>query len=335
MREASVGERLDQYQLTDVLARSGMASIFKAIDSATGATVVLKIPHPQFESDVVFYERFRREEELGLRLEHPNIVRVLRPKQKSRMYMVMEYVEGKSLRALMQGSKPMASETALGLAIPVCEALAYMHERKVVHRDMKPENILVTAAGCPKILDFGIAFDASARRLTWAGLSNTIGTPDYMAPEQIGGRRGDARTDVYALGTILYEMLTGELPYSAANPHALLRAKANEDPTLPSYYVPGLDRRLEAILLKALERSPRDRYAGAAELLADLRNPAAVPPYDPEKGRVRRRFSVPRRLLMPLVVVFVLAGLTTLIWCSHPHRSGPGRATQGRVQRSP
>jgi serine/threonine protein kinase len=133
----------------------------------------------------------------------------------------------------------------------------------------------------------------------------------------------------------LYEMLTGELPYSAANPHALLRAKANEDPTLPSYYVPGLDRRLEAILLKALERSPRDRYAGAAELLADLRNPAAVPPYDPEKGRVRRRFSVPRRLLMPLVVVFVLAGLTTLIWCSHPHRSGPGRATQGRVQRSP
>jgi len=108
--------------LTDVLARSGMASIFKAIDSATGATVVLKIPHPQFESDVVFYERFRREEELGLRLEHPNIVRVLRPKEKSRMYIVMEFVEGKSLRALMQEKKPMGAEAALSLAISVCEA---------------------------------------------------------------------------------------------------------------------------------------------------------------------------------------------------------------------
>jgi serine/threonine-protein kinase len=334
MREVSVGERLDQYQLTDVLARSGMASIFKAIDSATGDSVVLKIPHPQFESDVVFFERFRREEELGLRLEHPNIVRVLRPKEKSRMYIVMEFVEGKSLRALMQASKPMATETALGLVIPVCEALAYMHERKVVHRDMKPENILVTAAGCPKILDFGIAFDASARRLTWAGLSNTIGTPDYMAPEQIGGRRGDARTDVYAVGTILYEMLTGELPYSSANPHALLRAKANEDPTPPSYYVPGFDRSLEAILLKALERSPRDRYAGANELLADLRNPAAVSPYDPEKGRARRRFSVPRRVLMPIIVVTVVAGLAALIWCSHPHRTGSGRAAQSKAQRS-
>jgi len=330
MREVIVGERLDQYQLTDVLARSGMASIFKAVDSADGATVVLKIPHPQFESDVVFFERFRREEELGLRLEHPNIVRVLRPKQKSRMYIVMEFVEGKSLRAVMQERKTMPTETALGLAIPVCEALAYMHERKVVHRDMKPENILVTPTGVPKILDFGIAFDASARRLTWAGLSNTIGTPDYMAPEQIGGRRGDARTDVYALGTILYEMLTGELPYSSANPHALLRAKANEEPTLPTYYVPGLDPSLEAILMKTLERSPRDRYAGAAELLADLHNPAAVAPYDPEKGRVRRRFTVPRRVLMPVIVVLVLVGLTGLIWCSHPHRSGSGRTTQSK-----
>jgi len=161
MREVSIGERLDQYQLTDVLARSGMASIFKATDSATGATVVLKIPHPQFESDVVFYERFRREEELGLRLEHPNIVRVLRPKEKSRMYIVMEFIAGKSLRVLMQETRPMATDTALGLVIQVCEALAYMHEHKVVHRDMKPENVLVTADGCAKVLDLGIAFDAS------------------------------------------------------------------------------------------------------------------------------------------------------------------------------
>ena len=112
-----------------------------------------------------------------------------------------------------------------------------------MHRDIKPENILLTADGKVKILDFGIALDESKRRLTWTGLSATLGTPDYMAPEQIGGRRGDARTDVYAVGTLLYEMLTKNLPFNSTNATALLRAKANEDPRPPSYYEPKLDPR--------------------------------------------------------------------------------------------
>ena len=224
------GESLDQYDLTELLARSGMASIFKALDRESGATVALKIPHLQFESDIVFHERFRREEDIGKRLEHPSIVRVLSPRQKSRMYLAMEYVEGTSLRAMMQAKKRLPVDQALDIARQISAALVYLHGLKVVHRDLKPENILVTAEGQVKLLDFGIALDEVGRRLTWAGLSATIGTPDYMAPEQIGGRRGDTRTDVYALGTILYEMLTGELPFQAPNAQAMMRAKTSSGP---------------------------------------------------------------------------------------------------------
>jgi serine/threonine-protein kinase len=317
MREVTAGDRLDQYQLTDVLARSGMASIFKATDTASGETVALKVPHPQYESDVVFYERFRREEEIGQRVDHPAIVRVLKPIEKTRMYMAMEFVEGRSLRAIMGEEGPMAAERALAIARDVAGALAYLHDRGIVHRDIKPENILVTASGAVKILDFGIALDESARRLTWAGLSSTIGTPDYMAPEQIGGRRGDARTDVYAVGLLLYEMLTGHLPYASQNPHALLRAKANEDPKPPSVFLPTIDPSLEAIILRAIERSPRDRYPTAAELLVDLRNPSAVAARDPEAIRAARsRSFIPRKLRVPLVVSSVVALLVALIWWS-------------------
>jgi serine/threonine-protein kinase len=318
MREITAGEKLDQYQLSDVLARSGMASIFKATDTETGATVALKVPHVQFESDVVFFERFRREEEIGQKVDHPNIVKVLKPREKSRMYMAMEFVEGRSLRAIMGEARVLPTERALEIARQVAEALAYLHEKGVVHRDIKPENILITADGSIKLLDFGIALDESARRLTWFGLSNPVGTPDYMAPEQIGGRRGDARTDVYAVGTLLYEMLTGNLPFSSSNPQALLRAKANEDPRPPTYYVSNFDPSLEAIILKAIERSPRDRYPSAAELLADLRNPAAVPARDPAAVRTRGRalVPIPTWARTPLVVAAVLAALATMVWFS-------------------
>ena len=272
-----------------------MASIFKATDTESGAPVALKIPHMQFESDVVFFERFKREESIGQKLDHPHIVKVLKPRAKSRMYLAMEYVEGKSLRAIMQSSGKLPVDRALDIAQQVGEALVYLHGRKVVHRDLKPENVLLTADGQVKILDFGIALDETARRLTWAGLSSAVGTPDYMAPEQIGGRRGDERTDVYALGTMVFEMLAGDLPHAAPNPHALLSAKTNDDPRPLSYFLPSVDPALDAVVVRAIQRSPRDRYQTVAQFLTDLRDPKSAVHADGSRTTTPARRPLPRR----------------------------------------
>lgn len=326
MRDPAVGDRIDQYQLTELLARSGMASIFKALDTVSGQPVALKIPHVQFESDIVFSERFRREDETGQRLSHPNVVRILKPEEKTSVYLAMEYVEGKSLRAMMNGKEPLPREQALDLVRQVLDALAYLHDEGIVHRDIKPENILVTPSGQAKILDFGIALFAAERRLTWTGLSHTVGTPDYMAPEQIRGRRGDPRTDVYAAGMMLYEMLTCNLPFDAPSPRALLKAKTSQEPRPPSYYVPGFDPSLEAIILRAIERDPRHRYNSARQMLADVQDPSRVPPRDPLTGEARRkeRARASRRLMLGAALLAIVAGLALLMWLSARPEGPPG-----------
>ena len=317
MSDPVVGDMLDQYRLTDLLARSGMATIFKAHDTFSGATVALKVPHVQLEADVVFAQRFEREEQIGQKLDHPHIVRILKPREKSRMYMAMEFIEGTSLRAIMRGH-PLPREQALDVARQVGDALVYLESQGVVHRDLKPENVLLTAGGQVKILDFGIALAESSRRLTWGALSNAVGTPDYMAPEQIRGRRGDARTDVYALGMLLFEMLTGKLPFDSPNARALLKAKTAEEPRPPSWYVKDFDPGLEAIILKAIERDPRNRYESAAELLRDLQDPSAVPARDPAFLERRRGVGARarRRALAAAAVVVLLLGLGALVFLS-------------------
>jgi serine/threonine-protein kinase len=331
MREVNVGEKLDQYDLTELIARSGMASIFKAVDRLSGATVAIKVPYLQFESDVVFYGRFQREEAVGRRLDHLNIIKVLTPRHKSRMYIAMEYVDGISLRAIMRNERPLKTERALNFARQVCDAMVYMHSQGVVHRDLKPENVLVTAEGRIKIMDFGIALDESARRLTWSGLSTTIGTPDYMAPEQVSGRHGDARTDVYALGTMLFEMLTGNLPFGGTNVYAMMRAKTGDDPQPPSRFVPDIDPHLEEIILRAIERSPRNRYPNAAEMLADLNAPERVQ----VTGRAQRlhphslRAQRVRRALWIVLFFSSLVGIfVSLIWLANRYPAAQPRTGQ-------
>jgi serine/threonine protein kinase len=338
MREVGVGENLDQYKLIEVIARSGMASIFKAIDQIDGATVAIKVPYMQFESDVVFYGRFQREEEVGRRLNHPGIVKVLTPRKKSRMYIAMEYIEGESLRSMERTDGGMPVEKALELARQLAETLVYMHGEGVVHRDLKPENVLVTAEGRTKVMDFGIALDESARRLTWSGLSSTIGTPDYMAPEQVSGRRGDVRTDIYSLGVILYEMLTGHLPYSGPNVYNVMRSKTSEDPQPPSAFKPDIDPHLEEIILHAIERNPRDRYATAGEMLEDLREPARVVPKNRAERLHPRSLALQRARRTAGYVLFftsLIGALVFLIWLANRYpaaQTPPRRSYRGQTR---
>jgi serine/threonine-protein kinase len=322
MHELVAGDRVDQYELIELLARSGMASIFKATDRASGKTVALKVPHLQYEADIAFYQRFEREEKIGQKLDHPNIVRVLSPEKKSRMYLVMEFAEGKSLRAL-QGHGKIEVKRALGLAAQIASALAYLHSRGIVHRDLKPDNVIVTADGQVKLLDFGIAMDEAARRLTWYGFTPPVGTPDYMAPEQVRGKRGDARTDIYALGTMLYEMITGELPFPHGNVHVTMRAKLNQDPRPPSEAMSGIDPKVEEIIMHAIERSPRERYTTAKEMLADLENPEGVVLRDrsPRQGvPLLERLHIPPRILARAVLALVIGTLLILTLSSGRQR---------------
>ncbi len=305
MRDLTPGDTLDQYRIEDVIARSGMATIFRARDLANGHPVALKVPHMSYASDLVFHERFKREEEIGQRLDHPAVIKVLRPREKSTLYLAMELVEGELLRERLRRERRLAVETAVELGIRIADALTYLHDHGVVHRDLKPENVMLTPDGGVKLMDFGIALDTTLRKMTWSGLSQTVGTPDYMAPEQIKGKRGDARTDIYSLGVILYEMLTGQVPFGADNVYAAMRSKLQDDPVPPRRLRPEIPAAVEEVVLHALEREPSDRWDSALELREALAHPQSVVLTGRAERRVQHRW--PRWLVAS---VMVLAGLT-------------------------
>lgn len=276
--EPEVGQLLDgRYVLTDLISRSGMASIYKAIDVKEKRVVALKVPFMQFESDPGFFTRFKREQEIGTSLNHPYIMRVDADEgDRSRPYLVMEYLEGQTLGHLMRSVRPMPVNDALRIVSLICEALHYMHDHNVVHRDLKPENIMICNDGTIRIMDFGIAKVENQRRLTFGGFTPAMGTPDYMAPEQVKGKRGDRRTDIYSLGAILYEMVTGSVPFEGANPFLIMNARLSGDPVAPRQKNPDIPPQVEEIILKAMARNPNDRYQTAMEMKADVDHPEQV-----------------------------------------------------------
>lgn len=268
------GSTLDHYRLEAVVARGGMSTLYRARDLASDRLVALKLPHPEMEGDPILVERFRREEAIGQQLDHPGIVKTFNGEERCRKYMVIEWVEGELLRSVLQHGLDVDRATRIVLGI--CDALDYMHKRGVVHRDLKPENIMVGPGDAIKLIDFGIAMKEDARRLTFAGNSPLLGTPDYIAPEQVKGQRGDQRSDIYALGAIFYEMLTGQPPYVGPNPLAVMNERLQHDPEPARKLNKNLSPQLEEILCRALEREPRHRYATACEMAWDLEHQEQV-----------------------------------------------------------
>ena len=277
-RELEPGHILDgRFEVAGVINRGGMASIFQAADLRTGQTVALKVPYFQYECDPGFFERFQREEAILQLLDHPAIVHVLKiDEPKSRPYIAVEYLEGQTLRRWLHSVRRVPLPRALDIASRMCEALDHMHRHQVVHRDLKPENVMLCKDGTLRIMDFGIAGKVGMNRLTFMGFSSAMGTPDYMAPEQVKGKRGDARTDIYGLGAVLYEMLTESAPYEGLDPYLIMSARLVGDPVAPRKVNPAISPVIEEIILHAMERDPHNRYPTAAAMKAELQAPETV-----------------------------------------------------------
>ncbi|HVW21989.1 MAG TPA: protein kinase [Opitutaceae bacterium] len=277
--ELTAGMVLDgRFELTDLIARSNMASIFKGRDRQTGEAVAIKVPLIMLEADADGTERFSREEEIGARLNHPLVLKVLKvTTPKSRPYLVTEFLDGQTLSDLLAKRKPLPEAEAASYGSRICEALEYLHNNGIVHRDLKPQNIMICRDGSLRLFDFGIARAERARRLTFVGLTPAMGTPDYISPEQVKGKRGDNRSDLYSLGAILYEMTTGSTPFEGESPYVVMNARVTGDPVAPRKLNPDLTPVIEEIILHALERDPKERYASAADIRRELDNYEIVP----------------------------------------------------------
>ena len=308
------GSQIDFYRIEAPVAQSGMASIFRAVDVRDNRVVALKIPHPDMEADPILFDRFQREAGIGEKLQHPNVMRVYGGEKRSRVYMVMEWCEGRLLRQILSEGR-ISQDRAIRIALAVLEALEYIHEQGVVHRDLKPENIMVVGDDVIKLIDFGIAGDTAARRLTYANFTATLGTADYISPEQIKGKRGDGRSDIYALGVILYEMLTGRQPFTGSSPMEVMNDRLLNYPTPPTVAEPSISPQLQEVLYRALERNPQNRYARARDFAQDLQHLDQVGVEDrPELREWRNRKShLPRKILyysalalIPVVILLLM-----------------------------
>jgi serine/threonine-protein kinase len=259
-----------RYELRRQIARGGTAQVYLAHDALLDRPVALKVLFPELSADSSFVQRFRREAQAAANLSHPNIVSVYDwGESESTYFIVMEYVDGEALSSIIKTQAPLAPEQTASVGADIAKALSYAHRHGVVHRDVKPGNVLITADGEVKVTDFGIARATGAdEQVTQTGL--VMGTATYFSPEQAQGLAVDGRSDVYSLGVVLYEMATGKPPFGGETPVAIAYQHVREHPTPPRVLNPAIPPALEAIILQAMAKLPAERYERAEDLRADL-----------------------------------------------------------------
>jgi serine/threonine protein kinase len=275
MTAYQVGDRLDQFVIDAVVFEGALTQVYRARDMLVDMTVALKVPFGDILNQPVLYYHLQNEQRIGHPLSHPNIVRFIQRGQ-TRQYTIMEFVPGQDLKRVMTTQGAMTFEDAVPIMRQATDALAYLHRRGIHHLDVKPENIMLTPEGGVKLLDFGLAWSQKLPDLLAEDFLEPFGTPYYIAPEQLNGVRNDRRSDIYSLAVVLYELLTGQLPYERSLKLSKARHRLRMPPVPPRYYTPEIAPAIQEILLKALERRPEDRYQSIEALQQDLDAPEAV-----------------------------------------------------------
>ncbi|NKY85488.1 Stk1 family PASTA domain-containing Ser/Thr kinase [Nocardia veterana] len=264
-----------RYELGEIIGFGGMSEVHKARDLRLGRDVAIKVLRADLARDPTFYLRFKREAQNAAALNHPAIVAVYDTGEAEvdggpLPYIVMEYVDGETLRDIVRGKGPLPPRRAMEIIADVCAALDFSHKNGIVHRDMKPANIMINRQGAVKVMDFGIARAIADSSNPMTQTAAVIGTAQYLSPEQARGEQVDARSDVYSVGCVLYEILTGQPPFTGDSPVAVAYQHVREDPKLPSLVHPSVPRELDSVILKAMAKNPANRYQSAAEMRADL-----------------------------------------------------------------
>ena len=284
-----------------------MATVFRAVDTETGQAVAIKLPHPEVEGDQVFAERFQREQEIGRHFDHPGLLKVISGGHRSRNYIVTEWTDGKLLRNVLNEEKKISPERAVRITIGICDALSYIHNHGIVHRDLKPEHVLVVGQDHVRLIDFGMAGQTGAPRITFANLSRITSSPAYVSPEQVKGKRGDARSDLYSVGVMLYELVTGTLPFHGADAFAVMNDRLLSNPVPPRELDPAIRPQLQEVIYRALEREPQYRYANAHEFAFDLENldHVGVPERPEIKDWKKKRATATKKITLYAAMVLV------------------------------
>jgi len=344
-------ERIGPYEILEELGQGGMGVVYRARQASLNRMIALKVLPSHLESDDNAVRRFRQEGETAARLKHDNIVSVYDAHvDEAPYYIAMEFLEGRPLDNIIAERGHLEAEKAVAIVAQVCAGLDHAHERGIVHRDIKPANIMIAESGKATVTDFGIARATDQTRLTATGA--VFGSPDYMSPEQAKGLPVDSRTDLYSVGALLYEMLTGRTPFGGGSPLTVMNRITTEPPPSPRGFYPSISPALDAVALKALDKDPRARFQSGAEMVralqAALREPetatyphapAAVPPQSetsdlghapgaPDRGVGRRR-PIPL-LAGGLALVLVLIG--AVLWAMRAGSTRPAVAGAAAVQ---